>query len=59
MIHHLRCILLGLHLTDALAWLSHQRRGSDAKEDSGDKPRRNVSWHDKSNDVTGCGSERR
>lgn len=34
-----------------LALLFQQRRGSDAKEDSGDKPRRNVSWHDKSKDA--------
>ena len=26
-----------------------QRRGSDVKEDGGDKPRRNVSWQDKGN----------
>ncbi len=31
-----------------ILFCSQQRRGSDAKEDSSDKPRRNVSWQDKS-----------
>ncbi|XP_068438676.1 sodium/hydrogen exchanger 5 [Clinocottus analis] len=34
-----------------------KRRGSDAKEDGGDKPRRNVSWHDKNPVVVPMESE--
>ncbi|XP_059215559.1 sodium/hydrogen exchanger 5 [Centropristis striata] len=34
-----------------------KRRGSDAKEEGGDKPRRNVSWHDKNPVVVPVESE--